>query len=184
MRDAGDFDLRSVLAHSLRIWWRAPHVHLAMGLVLPIASVLSLGALLGPIAIGYYRYLRQLSSDAPADPLLLWSGFGPACAIAMRTGLALVWGTIAGLVCFVLPGILFLVVFGFALRSVADGARSMREAMRASLELVKARGAIVSELWALALVVHVVGLMSVVLLPVTAGFVAVVLSEGRERLFL
>ncbi|MCC6810361.1 MAG: hypothetical protein IT381_23220 [Deltaproteobacteria bacterium] len=184
MREAGDFDFLSVLSRSWQIWRRAPHVHLLVGLVLPLGSIVSFGALLGPISVGYFRYLRALSQDRAPETAILFSGFDGDMGLSMKTGLALLWGTIAGLLVGVLPGLLFLMVFGFAVRSVADGATSVRAAMRASLELFKYRTVIVSELWGMALALQIVGLASVVLAPLTSGVVAVVLSEGRERLFL
>lgn len=184
MNDADDFDFLAVIKRSFQLWLRAPHVHLLMGALMPLLAIASLGVLLGPLSVGYFRYLRQESSDSKPPFKLLFSGFSGQFWLASRTGLVLMWGTIAGLALGIVPGLVFLAIFGFAVRSVADGARTLPEAMRASLEVAKARAGIVSRLYGFAFLLQLIGHTTFVLAPVTNGLTALVLSEGRERMFV
>ncbi len=132
-----EIDVGSVLKRAWKLFADKPGEHVVAGLIVAVLGTLTVGILMGPLVVGYVRMVdKQTRGDAIAigDVFSGMDTFVPALVAVLISGI----GIFLGLVLFVLPGLVLMVIWGYALWFIAFFAQGPIEALGSSWQLFKA----------------------------------------------
>jgi len=153
----GELDLASLFKRSWELFAKKPLEHILAAAIIHVLSAVTLGALFGPLLVGYIRLIeRQRRWDEVISVGQIftlegsgWSAFGASLLVALAT--------FFGLVFLVVPGLVALLGFGFALWFVALDRARATASLGASWRLFKANAGSVVLVWVILVVLGSVG---------------------------
>lgn len=129
-------DLTGLAKQSWSLFTAKPLEHIAASLIVIALGTVSLGILMGPLCVGQIRMIAQQRRGEDIRIEHVFSGFD-TFAPAFLTTLIMLVGVTIGLLLLVVPGIVLMLAWGFALWFVALGGASAVEALSASWALLK-----------------------------------------------
>jgi uncharacterized membrane protein len=152
-----ELDLASLFRRSWELFARKPVEHILAALIIHVLGGLTLGVLFGPLLVGYIRLIerqRRWNEVISVGQIFHlegsgWSAFGASVLIVLTTAV--------GLVLFVVPGVVVLLGWGFALWFIALDRASATSSLGASWRLFKANAGSVVLVWIILAVLGSVG---------------------------
>ncbi|MEK7706266.1 MAG: hypothetical protein AAB426_15000 [Myxococcota bacterium] len=129
-RSLEDF-LRTVIVRSWQVFVADPLLYILVSLVLVVLGSLTLGILLGPLLVGSIQVVRHRMRGEPAEVGTMFGGMS-SFVTAFLTLLIIGVGVTLGMVLFIIPGILVLVITVFAPHEIAYRKAGVIDALRGS----------------------------------------------------
>lgn len=136
----GSIDVESFVSRSTREAWQTfkadPLLYIAGSLVVAVVSVLSVLLLAGPLTVGFVKLVRRRRRGESARITDVFDGlsqFAPSFVAFVLIAIA----TVIGMLLFVVPGLLVLVVSCFAFHEIAYRKAHAGDAVRASFHVAK-----------------------------------------------
>lgn len=146
-------DIGACLSGGVDCIKRNPLFYIVGYLILMIASNVTMGILLGPLTVGFFRAMKKEEEGGKAEIGDLFKGFDdfvPALVAGLLSGIAI---TIGMMLCFI-PGLLIMSLFPCAIYLVAFGEKDGINALK------RAWAVIVPNLVMAAVTMFVLGLVS------------------------
>lgn len=177
-----DFTL-SVVRDAWDTFRRDALVFVLASVALSLTALVTLGLLTGPLTVGYIELVRRSRRGEPISVGVIFSRFDSF--VASTVALVLIClAVFLGILLLVVPGLLALVFSTYALPAIAHERLGGVEAIRRSIDLVRAHFvrtlAILVVLW----LVQAIGGVVVIALLVTTPFSMILLAVAYERLTL
>lgn len=148
-------DIGKLFQRTWQLFQSKPVEHLVASLIVLVLSVVTLGVLMGPLAVGQIRMVeKQQRGETPRieDVFAGFSSFGPAFLTSLIVAVAVGVGALF----LVLPGVFVALAWGFALWFVALENASPSAALSGSWQLLKNNAASVILVFVLLGVVNAV----------------------------
>ena len=148
-------DIGKLFQRTWQLFQAKPVEHIVASLIVLVLSAVTLGVLLGPLAVGQIRMIeKQQRGETPRidDVFAGFSSFGPAFLTSLIFAIAVGVGALL----LVLPGLFVALAWGFALWFVALDNASPSAALSGSWQLLKNNAASVIVVFVLLGVVNAV----------------------------
>ncbi len=129
-------DIQKIFVRSWQLFAAAPITYMAAGLILAVASVLTVGILFAPLFVGMVHMIdRQMGGEEieAGQVLARLNSFSQSFVTALLIAI----GTFVAGIAFVIPGVILAVLWSFALHFVALENAGATNALRASWSLVR-----------------------------------------------
>jgi hypothetical protein len=149
-------DIAGLVKRSWGLFAQKPLEHILASLIVAVLGTLSLGVLIGPLAVGQIRMIDKQRGGEDIRVQDVFSGFS-SFAPAFVATLVFVVGVSIGLVLLVVPGVVLAVVWAFSLWFVALQRASATEALADSWELLKGNRTSVLLVLAVIMLLNVLG---------------------------
>jgi len=152
-----ELDLASLFKRSWELFARKPVEHILAALIIHVVAVLTLGILFAPLLVGYIRLIerqRRWNEVISVGQIFHfegsgWPAFGASVLIALTAAV--------GMLFFVVPGLVILLGWGFALWFIALDRSSATASLGASWRLFRANLGSVVLVWIILVVLGSVG---------------------------
>jgi uncharacterized membrane protein len=177
--------LESLVQDSLRESWEAfkqdAVLYILANLVVIAVSIVSLGILIAPLTVGMIDIIRKRRRGEAAAVGDVFSGFS-SFGSSFVAGLIMVLGTLVGLVLLVLPGLVFAFLCAFTFHAIAYRGLGAVDAVKHSVEAVKANALAVAVMMLVALIINAIGGMVWVGNLLTGPFTMLLFTVAYEKL--
>jgi hypothetical protein len=130
-------NISDILARAWKLFTDKPAEHIITGLLVSVLGAMTLGILFGPLLVAYIRMIDRQRQGETININEVFSGFDafvPSFLVTLVIGICAFFGMLM----LVLPGILVLLIWSFALWYVALRGESTVGALSASWSLCKA----------------------------------------------
>ena len=176
-------DVGALAKQSWALFTSKPLEHIVASLIVIALGTVSLGVLIGPLCVGQIRMIDRQRQGDDIRIEHVFSGFD-RFAPAFLTTLIMLVAVSIGLVLLVVPGVVLMVAWGFALWFVALEGSSALEALSASWALLKQNTASVLLVILLSVVVNSLGstilLGAILTAPLSFIFTTLAFCQLRE----
>ncbi len=156
-------------------------LYVVAGLLLILATIVSLGILSGPLTVGFIKLIDRRRAGDTCSPVDIFDGFSEFGASFIASGLVFL-GVFVGALLFLLPGLLFAIAMTFTFQAIALDGETATGGMSRSYEIVKSNIAVSIVFLVIMLVLSGIGSAVIFGTLITMPFCLIMMTLAYQRL--